>query len=396
MPSFRRLLRLTTATLLCSFCTAFLPSVRGAVADSAPALIDRLRQEFNHAYTLGDAADLAGLVAEDAVWMPPGEPAVLGRDAIQARYEAQFTNVHSVLALDQDQIRVSTNMAWLRGNYERIDTLVTGGPVMTITGKYLMTFSRESGGWRITSLTWNANESPVRVEGHVALHAVRALAEWRLGDVAGSLKMLVGTDEVKTGVWKKMLGLLTSLEDTGILANAIWFVRPDGSYFTVARGFITDANLADRSYFPHLMNGESVLGALVISRSTGRRSVIIAEPVFDRTQVIGAVGVSYSVDQLSLEIDEQLGLPYAATFYALDLNGQTALHRNPALMFEYPSDMGSSTLRDAAGEMLSNASGAVTYVFPAGIRKTVLFEKSGVIEWVFAFGFSEPAIEDKY
>jgi hypothetical protein len=136
-----------------------------------------------------------------------------------------------------------------------------------------------------------------------------------------------------------------------------------------------------------------VLGTLVISRSTGKRSVIVAEPVRITDQVIGAVGVSYSVDQLSLEIDQTMQLPGGTAFYALDMNGQTALHRDPALMFEYPSDMGSDTLRSAVARMLSETSGTVEYVF-RDTHKTVLFERSSILGWVFAVGFSEPVTAD--
>ncbi len=110
-------------------------------------------------------------------------------------------------------------------------------------------------------------------------------------------------------------------------------------------------------------------------------------------QVIGGIGVSYSVDQLSQEIDTQMQLPAQMVFYALDMSGQTALHRNPELMFEYPSDMGSPTLRSAVEEMLAKQSGVVTYVF-RDMRKTVFFEKSSILNWVFALGFSEPATGD--
>jgi C4-dicarboxylate-specific signal transduction histidine kinase len=186
-----------------------------------------------------------------------------------------------------------------------------------------------------------------------------------------------------------MLGLLSSLGANDIPANAIWFVIPDGFYYTVEKGF-TGLNLSDRSYFPGLMAGQSVLGTLVVSRSTGKRSVIIAEPVHFADQVIGAVGVSYSVDQLSLEINEAMQLPPAAVFYALDMNGQTALHSDPTLMFQYPSDMGSDSLRSAVATMLSEQSGTVEYIF-RDMHKTVLFERSAVLGWVFALGFSEPA-----
>ena len=358
-------------------------------ANTPEARIDELRQQFNLAYNAGNAAGLANLLAEDAVWMPPGVPAIVGRDAIRARYAAQFANLQSVFTLYRGEIRVSGNLAWLRGAYQRIDTPMAGGPSTTITGKYLMTFRRERGDWKITTDAWNTNETPLQVDARVALHGLRALAEWRLRDVAGALKLLASTSQVKSGDWKTMKPLLASFGNTGIPANAIWFVLPTGYYYSVEKDY-TGLNLSERSYFPGLMAGQSVLGTLVISLSTGKRSVIIAEPVLnDIRQVIGGVGVSYSVDQHSLEIDYQMQLPAQTVFYALDLNGQTALHRDPALMFEYPSDMGSPSLRSAVLEMLAKESGTVTYVFRQ-MCKTIFFERSSLLGWVFALGFSEP------
>ena len=94
--------------------------------------------------------------------------------------------------------------------------------------------------------------------------------------------------------------------------------------------------------------------------------------------------------RLSEEADEAIQLPATTVFYALDMNGRTALHRDPSLMFEYPSDMGSDTLSAAVSKMLSEPSGTVEYVF-RDMHKTVFFEKSSVLDWVFALGFSGPA-----
>jgi hypothetical protein len=141
------------------------------------------------------------------------------------------------------------------------------------------------------------------------------------------------------------------------------------------------------------MAGQSTLGTLVISRSTGKRSVIIAEPVFNGNRIIGGIGVSYSVELLSSEIDKQMQLPAQVVFYALDLNGQAALHRDPSLMFAYPSDLGDDSLRAAVAEMLSKPRGTVTYVF-RDMRKTVFFMKSSVLDWVFALGFGEPVNQE--
>lgn len=361
---------------------------RGFAANTPTARIDELRQAFSNAYNAANAPALARLLAEDAVWMPPGEPAVTGRAAIQQRYAAQFAVTHSLLTLNAGEIHALADLAWLRGTYVRVDTPKTGGAATMLTGKYLMTFQRDRGDWKIANDCWNSDETSQQVDARIALHGIRALAEWRLRDVASELSLIAATDAAKSGAWDTMKGLLQALAATNIPANAIWFVRPDGFYYTVELGF-TGLNLSDRPYFPGLMAGQTVLGTLVISRSTNKRSVIVAQPVRVGSQVIGAVGVSYSVDQLSEEIDQTMQLPAAAIFYALDGTGQTALHRNPSLMFEYPSDMGSESLKAAVTQMLSQQSGTVEYNFQ-NMHKTVLFERSSVLGWVFAVGFSTP------
>lgn len=374
---------------LAAFAVTIPATAANGFATNPPiARIDELRRDFSDAYNTANAPALGALLASDAVWMPPGEAAVTGRAAIQQRYAAQFAVTHSLLTLNTGEIHALADVAWLRGTYQRVDTPKTGGAATMLTGKYLMTFQRERGDWKIVNDCWNSDATPQQVDARVALHGIRALAEWRLRDVAGALSLIAATDAAKSGAWDNMKGLLEALAATNIPANAIWFVRPDGFYYTVELGF-TGLNLSDRSYFPGLMAGQTVLGTLVISRSTNKRSVIVAQPVRAGTQVVGAVGVSYSVDQLSAEIDQTMQLPGAAVFYALDSLGQTALHRNPALMFEYPSDMGSATLQAAVAQMLSQPSGSVEYDFQ-NMHKTVLFERSSVLGWVFAVGFSAP------
>ena len=98
------------------------------------------------------------------------------------------------------------------------------------------------------------------------------------------------------------------------------------------------------------------------------------------------MGLSYSVGQLSLEIDQQMQLPTSVVFYALDSNGQTALHRDPAWMVECPSNMGDASLNVAVAEVLSKDSATGTYTF-RNMRKTI---KSSALDSVFALGFSEP------
>ena len=93
-----------------------------SATNTSVARIDELRQAFNNAYSAGNAAATGCLLEEDAVWMPQGEPAVVGRSSIQARYAAQFSTTHSSFTLNRGGILVLANLAFLRGGYQCIDT----------------------------------------------------------------------------------------------------------------------------------------------------------------------------------------------------------------------------------------------------------------------------------
>src|SRR4030042_1377737 len=143
-------------------------------------------------------------------------------------------------------------------------------------------------------------------------------------------------------------------------------------------------NRRNREYFPRLMAGGEITCDLVLSKSTGRRTAIVAVPVRKNGKVIGALGTSLAVEAISRMLDEKMELPENMFFYALDQKGQTALHRVSALLFAYPSDMGSKSLAKTVTEMLAKPEGAVTYDFYG--ERSVVFKKFPLTGWVFAIG----------
>jgi hypothetical protein len=215
------------------------------------------------------------------------------------------------------------------------------------------------------------------------LNSFASLGEGHIEAVLRGLKLISSTEEAQSGEWGKMRGLLAEFAGSGIKAAAVWFVRPDGSYFTAEKG-LTGLNLSDRAYFPGLMAGREVTGDLVLSRSTGRRSAVVAVPVKKNGKIIGAVGVSLSIREISRMIDEEMGLPEDMILYALDQEGRASLHRVSAMLFAYPSDLGSRSVAKTVKEMLARPEGVVTYDF-YGERK-VVFKKSPLTGWVFAVG----------
>ena len=232
-----------------------------------------------------------------------------------------------------------------------------------------------------------AAESPTATVGvrdlRLFLNSFVSLGEGHIGSALRGLRVISLTEEAKSGEWQRMRGLLAEFGKSGIKAATVWFVRPDGSYYTAEKG-ATDQNLRERPYFPKLMAGEDVMGELVVSKSTGRRTAVVAVPVKKEGKVVGAVGASLSVVEISRMLDQEMGLPQNIFFYALDKQGQTALHRISTLLFAYPSDMGSKSLAKTVDVMLSTPEGEVTYDFYG--ERSVVFRKSPLTGWVFAVG----------
>ena len=63
---------------------------RIALAASDDRAIDQVRIDFNAAFNAGDSKALGRLIDPDGVWMPPGKPAIVGKDKVVALYGAYF------------------------------------------------------------------------------------------------------------------------------------------------------------------------------------------------------------------------------------------------------------------------------------------------------------------
>lgn len=222
------------------------------------------------------------------------------------------------------------------------------------------------------------------VDQKVALSALVSLIDGHIQKVADCLTLVAITDQVKSGNWDKMKDLLSEIEKVNI-SSVIWFVRPDGSYYTTEKGLVTDQNLKDRDYFPRVMAGEPVIGSLVVSKSTGKKSVIVAVPIKNKEKIVGAIGASIFLEQFSDLILQEMHLPDDIVFYALDKNTETVIHRAAFRVFEQPTLLGNETLATAIKEIVSRSEGSVEYVFQ-GTNRVVFFQTSPLTGWRIVLG----------
>ncbi len=205
-------------------------------------------------------------------------------------------------------------------------------------------------------------DSAVQISGEAGVSAIAALAEVRIDALMSCMQVMAMTEEVKSGEWDMMRAILAKFQQTSIPLVA-WFVLPDGSYYTVDVGRAS-ANLADRAYFPKVMAGEIAVGYLVVSRSTGRAAMVLAVPVESGGQVIGALGVSVFLKELSEIIVADLGSPADIVFYALSDDGKIALHSNTDLVMEDASALGA-------------------------VPEHVVSKESSLVGWTFSLGMAE-------
>ena len=191
-------------------------------------------------------------------------------------------------------------------------------------------------------------------DGEIGASAVVALTESRVEGIVNTMQIMALTDEVKSADWDTMKPLLSEFENNSIPLVA-WFALPNASYYTVDAG-LASGNLSDREYFPKVMNGEVVVGDLVVSKSTGRESIVAVVPVKDGNKVIGALGVSIFLKEFSQSITGSLILPTISddiVFYAVTADNVIALHSNVDMIMKNASEQGtlSGSATETAGSL---------------------------------------------
>jgi methyl-accepting chemotaxis protein len=124
------------------------------------------------------------------------------------------------------------------------------------------------------------------------------------------------------------------------------------------------------------------MGDLVISRSTGHRSIIVATPVIENGKIVAAVGVAVRVSLLSGVVESYTKLPDNAYFYALDADTKIVLHRFEARMFKTVSDVGDESLGNEFKAILNKDQGAFNYTLK-GRKMSSIFQKSSLLDWYF-------------
>jgi uncharacterized protein (TIGR02246 family) len=131
------------------------PPGPAALSAGDKAAIEAADQAWQEAVRSGDWAGAAALYAENAVFMPPNEPAVEGRGNIQVWFEA----LPPVTAVEIKTAEIDGlgDLAFTRGTYS-MTMSPEGMSSITDSGKYVGIFRKQAdGSWLYSRDIFNSN-----------------------------------------------------------------------------------------------------------------------------------------------------------------------------------------------------------------------------------------------
>jgi uncharacterized protein (TIGR02246 family) len=142
-----------------------------ACGGAAPASVAGDRQRagfegataaFHQALRANDAGTFMSYVADDVVFMPPGEPAVRGRDALRTwmtAFLAQYRT--SSLTLANREVLVGGGWAVELGTFEWALEPASGGPAAVDRGNYMQVWKEQDDQtWRFAREVYNSSAAP--------------------------------------------------------------------------------------------------------------------------------------------------------------------------------------------------------------------------------------------
>ena len=147
-----RLPILGTAVLLVA---AIAPRPAGGQAEAA---IRRLPiDEWCKAEADRDLTAKMNLFTSDAVLMPPGEPNVVGLQAIRAWHEAAWSQTNYQCSGTVDEVQVLGEWGFVSGTFSGVVT-ISNGTSSRDSGKFFNVVQRQADGtWKIARAIWNVD-----------------------------------------------------------------------------------------------------------------------------------------------------------------------------------------------------------------------------------------------
>ncbi len=103
---------------------------------------------WDKAHNSGDIERLMSLYTDDAVMIPPNEPAVVGKEAIQGYFQQSFGQFTEEKSLVVD-VKIGGDLAFVRCTWKDIHTPKAGGESFNLNGNFVVINQKQpDGSWK--------------------------------------------------------------------------------------------------------------------------------------------------------------------------------------------------------------------------------------------------------
>ncbi len=121
--------------------------------------IDRAREEITAGWLSGDAGAILVHLTDDAMFLGPHEPPVVGKSAIRSwlnQFFSQIAMTRVEMVNDRDVI-ISGNLAIERSSYDWEFSMVGGDARLSDQGNFIGVWQRQADGtWKESHIMWNS------------------------------------------------------------------------------------------------------------------------------------------------------------------------------------------------------------------------------------------------
>ncbi len=132
-----------------------------ATTEADVEAIDELRAEYASAINSSDVDGLSAVWTSDGVFMPPNEPSVTGKEAVQSLWQKRFDQNTYGLTFASDGVVVSGDWAFDRGIATGTVTPKAGDQPVYFDNKYIAVYQRQpDGSWKYQYVIYNSNNPP--------------------------------------------------------------------------------------------------------------------------------------------------------------------------------------------------------------------------------------------
>jgi uncharacterized protein (TIGR02246 family) len=135
-------------------CTSYRTDDQAAVTGA----VNDLLKDYAASLNSGNLDRWVALWTEDGVQLPPGEPAVIGKDRIRTRNGAGLDRFKFDMDIKNEELRVAGDWAYIRGTYTATLKPKQGGDPALVDGKYMSILAKQpDGSWKFHRDAFNSN-----------------------------------------------------------------------------------------------------------------------------------------------------------------------------------------------------------------------------------------------